>query len=299
MNWFIFALLGYFLYSLVTISNKFLLHQRATTKPLVFTFWVSLFSIFTFGLAPFGLHWPGFSWLFFDILTGAIYFGALWAFYHALDINEALRSASVIGGLTPIFVLIFSGFFLGEALGWLQLIAFLLLIVGGFLISIEKNKDGFKEKLKGINFIALAIILHAVYYVMLKYLFGYQDFITGFIWSRLGMAIVALAILIYPAWRKMITSSIRAATAGLGYLMIGSKIAAGFGSLFVSLAISKGNVSLVNALQGVEYAFLFLITVLLSKKWPEILREKLNGAMILQKILAIIIICVGLVLIAL
>ena len=67
MSWFLFALLGYFLYSLVTISNKFLLRQRATTKPLVFTFWVSLFSLFTFILAPFGLHWPGLNWLAYDL----------------------------------------------------------------------------------------------------------------------------------------------------------------------------------------------------------------------------------------
>jgi drug/metabolite transporter (DMT)-like permease len=299
MSWFIFALLGYFLYSLVTISNKFLLRQRAMTKPLVFTFWVSLFSIFTFILAPFGLHWPGIGWLIFDISAGLIYFVALWAFYHALDINEASRAASIIGGLTPIFVLAFSCFFWGESLGWLQLVAFLLLLAGGFWISLEKNQNGFKEKLKGINFIALAIILHAVYYLMLKYLFGYQDFITGFIWSRLGMALAALVVLANPTWRKMIASSARTATAGLGYLMVGSKVAAGFGSLFVSLAIAKGNVALVNALQGSEYAFLFLMTILLSRKWPDILREKLNGAIIAQKIVAIIIICVGLALIAL
>ena len=175
----------------------------------------------------------------------------------------------------------------------------MFLVAGGFLISFERSADGFKEKLKGINFIVLAIVLHAVYYVMLKYLFDGQNFITGFIWSRLGMAITALLILTYPAWRNIILSSARTATAGIGYLMVGSKIAAGFGSLFVSLAVSRGNVSLVNALQGSEYAFLFLLTILLAKKWPAILREKFNGGIIAQKISAIIIIWVGLALIVL
>ncbi len=299
MTWFSFALLGYFLYALVTASNKFLLRQRATTKPLVFTFWVSLLSLFTFALAPFGLRWPGLNWLVFDLLTGIVFFVALLTFYKALDVNEASRSSSVVGGLTPVFVLIFSGIFLGEALGWQELTAFAFLVVGGFLISIERGRGGFREGLKGLKFIVLTIVLGATYFVMLKYLFGYQDFITGFIWSRLGLVIAALALLVYPAWRGQIMSSWRQATPGVGYLMVGSKAAAGFGSLFISLAVFEGQVSLVNALQGSQYAFLFLITVLLTRKFPDILREKLSRAIILQKITAIAFICFGLALIAL
>ncbi|KKT25723.1 MAG: hypothetical protein UW11_C0024G0007 [Parcubacteria group bacterium GW2011_GWA2_43_9b] len=299
MTWFLFALLGYFLYSLATISNKFLLRQQATTKPLVFTFWIGLLGLFTFILAPFGLHWVNPKLFIFDILTGAVYFAALLSFYQALDKNEASRVASVFGSLTPIGTLVLSGLILGNNLGWPQLAAFIILIFGGFLISLEKGRDGIKEKLKGFKYIIATVILHSVYFVMLKHLFGYQNFITGFIWSRLGMAVVALAILTYPAWRRMILSSARMATAGIGYLMVGSKIAAGFGSLFVSLAIFRGNVSLVNALQGSEYAFLFLLTIFLAKKFPAILREKLNGGIIAQKISAIIIICVGLALIVL
>lgn len=299
MTWIIFAVLGYFMYSLATISNKFLLRQHATTKPLVFTFWVCLFSVITLVLAPFGLHWPGLNWLVFDLLTGLVLFGALWSFYHALDINEASRAASFFGGLTPIFVLFFSYLFLGETLGQMQLPAFLILIIGGFLISLEKGKDGFKEGIKGWHFFALTIILHAAYFVMLKYLFGYQDFITGFVWSRMGLVLAALIILAYPAWRKMIFSSAREASPGIDSLMLGSKVIAGLGSLFISLAIAKGNVSLVNALQGSEYAFLFFLTVLLARKFPDILREKLNAAIIAQKIVAIVFICLGLALIAL
>ena len=298
MNWFYFALLGYFLYALVTVGNKFLLRQRATTKPLVFTFWVGVLSLFTFALAPFGLHWPGVSWLFFDLLTGLIFFVVLLTFYRALDINEASRVSSAVGGLTPILVLVFSGIFLGEALGWQGLAAFAFLVLGGFLISLERGREGYREGLKGLGSIAATLILGAVYFVMLKYLFGAQNFITGFVWSRLGLGLAALAVLAYPAWRQEIFSSCRQASAGLGALMVGAKITAGFGSLFVSLAVALGSASLVNALQGSQYVFLFLMTILLARKWPEILREKITGAIIAQKFAAIALICVGLALIA-
>lgn len=297
MNWFTFALLGYFLYSLVTISNKFLLRQRATTKPLVFTFWVCLFSLLTFVLAPFGLHWPGINWLAYDLLAGLIFFVSLWAFYKVLDINEASRSASLLGGLTPIVILALSYLFLGETLSLSHFWAFALLVAGGLLISLEKIKHSFREGVKGMGFLFLTIILHAIYFVMLKHLFNYQDFITGFVWSRLGLVLGALALLIYGPWRREIINSMHQATAKVGSLMVGSKLAAGFGSLFISLAIFRGDVALVNALKGSEYVFLFLLTILLSNKFPNILHEKHSRGIILQKIVAIILICAGLVLI--
>jgi len=299
MSWFIFALLGYFLYALVTVSNKFLLRQRATTRPLVFTFWVCLFSLLTFVLAPFGLYWPGWSWLTFDILTGLVFFMSLLAFYKLLDINEASRSSSVLGGLTPIAVLILSYFFLGSTLGYFQLLAFIFLVAGGFLISLEKVRHSFRERIRGFNFLFLTIIFHAIYFVMLKYLFNYQDFITGFVWSRLGLVLGALILLLYGPWRREIKSSMQKATAGVSSLMLGSKVVAGLGSLLVSLAVFQGDVSLVNALKGLEYVFLFLLTVLLSKRFPDILHEKLSRGIILQKTIAIILICAGLVLIVL
>jgi drug/metabolite transporter (DMT)-like permease len=216
-----------------------------------------------------------------------------------LDINEVSRSSSVQGGLTPIFVLILSYFFLGTTLGYFQYLAFILLVAGGFLISLERVRHNFREAMKGLRFLFLTIILHAIYYVMLKYLFESQDFITGFVWSRFGMVCGALTLLIYGPWRREIISSMHQTTAGISSLMIGGKIAAGFGSLFISLAVFQGDVSLVNALKGSEYVFLFLLTILLSKKFPDILREKLSRGIILQKIAAIILICSGLFLIAL
>lgn len=299
MTWFSFALLGYLLYALVTISNKFLLRQRATTKPLVFTFWICLMSLLSFVLAPFGLHWPGWGWLAFDILTGLVYFVALLAYYQALDINEASRASSLVGGVTPVLVLTLSYLFLGEALGWLQLVAFSLLVIGGFLISLEKGQSGFHEAMKGLKYIIATIILSAVYFVMLKHLFNYQDFITGFVWSRMGLVAGSLIVLFYPAWRYEIRRSFSEASAGLSSLIAGAKIMAGFGSLFVSLAVARGSASLVNALQGAQFAFLFLLTLWLSKFWPAVCNEKLSGAIIAQKFAAIGLICIGLALIAL
>jgi len=299
MSWIFFAIAGYFIYSVVTLTNKFLLRQRATTQPLVFTFWIGVLSIFTFVLAPFGLAWPGWGMFVFDIFVGFVFFAALLTFYKSLDINEASRVAPVIGGLIPVFVFPFAYLFLAERLAWPQMLAFFLLILGGLLISLKIERGAFKEGVKGIKIVILAILLGAIYWVLAKYIFDAQGFITGFIWSRLGLVIGALLILVYPPWRRMIFGSARQATGQVSALMGSSKLLAGFGSLFVHLALSRASASLVQALQGTEYVFLLILVAFLSKKFPEIIKEKLNGAIILQKIIAVLLIVAGLAILAL
>jgi hypothetical protein len=110
--------------------------------------------------------------------------------------------------------------------------------------------------------------------------------------------VAALAMLFHHSWRRLIFASGREASAGVGALMVGSKIVAGFGSLFVSLALALGNASLTNALQGTEYVFLLVLTYFFSKKYPEILHEKSSPLIIAQKIIAVLLIAGGLAILA-
>ncbi|MBU2575664.1 hypothetical protein KKF64_01050, partial [Patescibacteria group bacterium] len=70
------------------------------------------------------------------------------------------------------------------------------------------------------------------------------------------------------------------------------------GFVLVNYSISLASVSLVNAMQGAQYAFLLLMIILLAKKFPKIMSEKLTGAVLAQKIFAIILISIGIGLIA-
>ncbi len=295
MTWFLLAILGYFLYALVTVLNKFLLRQRATTRPLVFTFWIGILSIFTFVLVPFGqFNWPGLPLFLFDILIGLIFFVAILNFYEALDINEVSRVTPLTGGLIPVFILALSYVFLSERLSCTQILAFCLLVFGGVLISLKISRAKIKEGLKGFKFIALSILLSAIYMVLVKYAFDKQGFINGFVWSRVGVCLAAALILLRPAWRRIILSSGRQMTKGVSGGLAFGKILAGVGSLFVHLAVSKGSVTLVNAIQGVEYVFLLALTIILSLKFPDFLEEKISGKILAQKILAILLIGGGL-----
>ena len=49
-----------------------------------------------------------------------------------------------------------------------------------------------------------------------------------------------------------------------------------------------------NALQGVQYLFLFVIILLISNKFPKMLNEQLGGGVLLQKLIGTVMVCLGL-----
>ncbi|GAI92496.1 unnamed protein product [marine sediment metagenome] len=55
----------------------------------------------------------------------------------------------------------------------------------------------------------------------------------------------------------------------------------------------------LNALQGIQYVFLFLIIIFLARKFPRIVEEKLSKKNILQKVISIALIGLGLVILSL
>ncbi len=292
MNWLGFALIGYFLNSVVSLTDKFFLTQRATTNPVVYTFYVGILSIFALILAPFGLKWFGLNQFLTALLAGALFLTALFYLFRALDVNEASRVFPIVGGLTPILILVLSFIFLNERLILKQIFAFFLLVSGGALITLKPSVKG--VLIKGIRFIGLAILFGAASLVLTKYVFINQGFISGFIWTRIGIFLTALLFLIPERWREAIIMGGKESKGGLSLFLVSNKALAGFASLFINFAVSQGSVSLVNALSGMQYAFLFVLAILLSKKFPFILKEKISGVIIGQKISAILLIGAGL-----
>lgn len=70
-----------------------------------------------------------------------------------------------------------------------------------------------------------------------------------------------------------------------------NKVFGALGFLLVSFAISIApSVSLVSALQGVEYALIFLAALLVSKFRPAFLEEEITPLIVLEKTFAILLI---------
>lgn len=286
------AISAYLLFAINGVVDKFLL-TRAVRHPVAYAFYIGITGPLTFVLAPFGLMSVGFVDFFIAIVGGACFVIALYFLYVATQQTSISRLLPIEGGFVPVFTLAFAYFILGERLTAAQLISFIFLVFGAVLIAFRKEAKGWHPQALG-NGIAAAI-LFALSFTLTKYIFEQTNFVSGLIWTRLGFFAVSLAFLISKKTRHHIFTATRQTSAGNKFLYYGARISGGLGGLLQNYAISLGSVTMVNALQGTQYAFLLLLTVFLSKYFPKILKERVSGLILLQKILAIVLISLGLI----
>jgi drug/metabolite transporter (DMT)-like permease len=302
MIWATFAIGAYFLNAFTATMDKFLL-SRTMPSAAAYAFYSGLLGIMALFLAPWGLVWPGYAVFLISLVSGATFFLGFWAFFSIVRHGEVSRLVVLVDGLTPVFVLVISYLFLAERLHAQDLVAFVLLVGGGLLISFDVRiwthaaelSGDRKRWINGFWIGVLAAFLFAISYVTLKYVFIYQSFVSGFVWSRLGTVLGALLILFIPSVRREIFMSAPGMrgwhASGLFFL---NKIFAATALVLLDYAVYLGSASMVNALQGIKYAFLFVLVFTISKFWPQIIYERLNIWDALQKLAAMIMIGYGL-----
>ncbi len=291
MNWILIATIGYFFLALVNIFDKFLL-SKYVTNSFVYTFFVGILSLAALVLIPFGFYIPSLWLLLISLIGGAFFILALVLFFHALKIGAASRVIPFTGGLIPLFIFALSYLFLGERLESMQMIAFFVLVAGSVMIATVPGK---KRKLDAGEFVGMvfASLSFAVSFVLSKYIYDNLGFITGFIWLRIGSFLAALFILLSPGIRKDIKKIWKKIKARGKLMYVGNQALGGVGFAFTNYAISLTSVSLVNAMQGVQYTFVIIIAAIASIFAPKLIKEKVGLYIILQKVLAIILITIG------
>ena len=184
-----------------------------------------------------------------------------------------------------------------ENLSFMQGVAFSILVSGTFLIAYQRKT---KELLKGISSSVSASFLFALFFILQKILFeNFNSFWNSLIWMSVGSFSVSLCFFFFSGKvRKEVLTERKTFKKKIAFLFFLNKGLASLGGVLQRAAIflTPGfiEVPIVQSLQGIQYVFLFVITLIFSKKFPEILKEKISREIIVQKSLAIILIGVGL-----
>ncbi|MGK2848595.1 MAG: hypothetical protein ACSLEX_00805 [Minisyncoccota bacterium] len=303
MLWMSVALAGYFLSAVTALLDKYLLSGPIKT-PVVYAFFVSLFSLFTLVFLPFGFQFLGWLLIITFLLSGALFLYGLVAFYNAIQQWDISRIAPLVGTTVSLvaFLAIFLPGFSEDTFSWMPILALLFLIGGGLLVAFDLP---FKLE-KRMPFSALvAGVAMGVSLLILKYGYAQSNFVSGLIWSRLGIFLAGLSLLLIPHFRRQIFASIKKdpkltqATSATGItktsmVFVGNKTLAGIGSFLITYATFLGPVSFVQALSGTQYVFLLILTWPLCRLFPAIYCEKLFFWDWTQRIFAILLIVVGL-----
>lgn len=299
MLWLTVTISSYFLFAIVAFGDKYLL-KRLMPSPKVYAFYVGVFGIVALLLIPFGFSVPTPLVIFLAFSAGASHILGVLFYFNGLKRFDTSRVVSAIGGLAPLFTFGLTCLFLGEeaTFSLKGIITFLLLTVGSVLISWEKEK---KFTFGSFKYSALAAIFFSLYYVLSKLVYLEQPFISGFIWSRLGAFLLAVVLFFSKEVREELF--VKKKSFNLKTWAVFLPVEAGAGGAFIlqNWAIALAGiayVALVSALGGIQYAFVLIFAILLSLKFPQILKEEISKKILFQKILAILIIGAGLVILA-
>lgn len=302
--WFIFSAVGYIMLAGVSILDKFLL-SSAKVKPALYTFFSSapllpiIILLFFYPSVMGG--WSDWAWA---VVCGFSYTLAMWAMFLGFEKSEISHVGPLIGAAGPVFVLTFSYLFLHEALISSELWAVGLLVVGSVLIAFEKSKKHSGLHL-GVLYGILSGLFFAISYVSAKYLYDKYGFMSGFIWSRFFIGVSGLLFLFSrETWRELfgrnwfdkLKAKLTIRKKQNGWLIFFNKVLAVIAVLFIQYATAIGSVSLVSALNGLQYGVLILGVMLLSRFWPKIFKEDYTTLEIIQEFLAVVLIGIGLIL---
>ena len=307
MTWLMLAILAYLLISLEVILDKFLLSSERISHPVIYAFYSGILSVFTLILFPLGGHSIGLTSFFSYAFFGIVFLYGIFCLFTAIAKSAASQVTPVVGAVVPIVTYFLSLFFLNERLGELEIMGVVALIVGGLAISLDLSSTREKNRFfSGFYPSILAGILIGISMTAMKRFYEVEGgFINAFVWTRLGVTLGALSLLFFPPWRKIIQGSFssfyqeRGQNSRTGLLFIFNKILGGTGSIMTNYAISLGAVTIVNALVSVEFAFILIMGVLFSLRFPRIFKESYRPAVLFQKIIAIVVIGLGIILISL
>jgi drug/metabolite transporter (DMT)-like permease len=263
--WLVVAILGYLLLAIVFVLDKRIL-TNTLPEPSIYTFYSTIFmlgALLVLPIAPGMLY--GVDWL-WAIVSGVTFGFALWAMFVAVKHGEASHMNPFIGA-----VMIFS-----ESLSSGQIAGMCLLIVASLLLSYERTERsaGFH---RGFLWAIVSGVLFSISHVSAKYLYTVYPFATAFIYTRATTGLVGVALLLAPAvrasFRKKNTTVNPYADRHPLIIVAVNKIFGIIGVVLVQWAIALGSVTLVNALASLQYVFMFVCIVLLTKFAPRFLRE--------------------------
>jgi len=310
MLWLVSALAAYLILAIVFLVDKYLL-SKSIPDPKIYSFYVGLLGGLVLLLAFFvDFYIPDPFVLFLALFSGVIFIFGLFWFYKALRRFEASRVVPAVGGLTPLFswglmYLISGG---REKLENLDLLALFLLILGSILITYKKTKPSIKSLL----FSTISAFLLGLYFVLAKYVYLNQPFWNSFIWIRSGGIITSFIFLIFfsevreelTKWLKPRISFSREKALQpqkAAVIFISNQTLGALANVLQNFAVFLAPVayiSLVAALQGSQYLFLLIFTLIISLKFPRVIKEETSTAVVLQKVLAIFLIGAGILILA-
>src|SRR6056297_801287 len=304
MSWILLATLGQFLNAVVAILDKYIVSdENALPRPFVYAFYSCLLTggwalIYLLGVIP-GLHelgLPSYKELITPTLTVvALSFLAAYTFFMALvSMFDALKHADasnvmpIIGTVSALSAFGMSYLFLDASLPANFIWGITILAAGTLLVAQTL------PKMDVILHVAHSGLFFGLHAITMKGLFIETSFDDGFFWSRLGFVFFALSLLLVPEYYKKITAQTMDTSKKTGFIVLATKVLAGIAAFLLLKATDMGEVSVVQALDGLKFVFILIISMVFAQWLPDSATDRdTRPETFFRKLLFVIVIMVG------
>ena len=292
MNWMFFAILPYALFSATNFIEKFLIEKKIRYPSAM----VILGGLLTFGLGVILLALRRFHVLpgvqiVYLLVSGVLNALYLLPYFRALAYDDASRVVPLFQ-FYPIFVLVISFLFFHERLTQSELLGFVFVTVGGFLLGLEKVEKQFFRIKKSFWFMMLASFLYGMTGILFKFV-TVSDYWLNMGYQSMGMGIGAMILCLYSPFRKEFVYEMKRMKLRVLHIVFWN-IAIGTAADFLTFfAITLAPIALVTSMQGTQPVFLLLFGLILTRFFPKIIKEDVSRKTILLKIVSMILLGIG------
>lgn len=304
MSWILLATAGQFLNAVVAIFDKYIVSdEKVLPKPFVYAFytclltggWIVIFFLgWIPGLSEFGMpslenvKTPTIQVVAMSFLAAYTFFIALVSMYAALKSSDASSAVPIIGAVSALSSFGMSYLFLETELHENFIWGIVLLSVGTLLVAQTLPK---KDVIIQVFHSGLFFALH---YITMKGLFLETSFDNGFFWSRIGFVLFTLSLLLVPVYYTKIKEQTKDATKKTGVIVLLAKVLAGISAFMLLKATDLGDVSVVQALNGLQFVFILLIGMIFAHWLPPTATDRdTRPQVFFRRLLYVIVILVG------
>lgn len=279
----------YFSTAIVDTMDKFLLSSKKI-KPLSYTFFTVVTGLVLLVLWPWNYEHLALSRICLDIFSGILFSYAIYNFFKALSEGEVSRVVPFIFALVPLFDILIS-WLVGRDMLTLKEFAAVALLLPAMLLIIYKDKN-FAGKHVALKIFTAG--LWSSYYAVWQYAARDGKVLNHLMYNRIGAALPLLLLLLMPAAKSNIFGFKHIEhKKSASYLFLFKQLLGGMNFIYLSFLLVVFKISVVNAMQGFRYGFLFLIAIFFAHYHKHVLQEEINKKVIWQKSGAIALILLG------
>ncbi|MCA9362483.1 hypothetical protein KC906_03830 [Candidatus Kaiserbacteria bacterium] len=307
MGWIFLATAGQFLNAIVAIFDKYIVSdEKLLPRPFVYAFysclvtggWVVIFFLgWIPGLSELGVptlehvQTPTIQVVGMSFLAAYTFFIALVSMYDALKRADASNVLPIIGSISALSSFGLSYLFLDAQLHDNFIIGVVLLAVGTMLVA--QTLPRFDTVVQVFH----SGLFFALHYITMKGLFLETSFDDGFFWSRVGFVISTLSLLLVPAYFDKVRTVSSHTTKRAGAVVLLAKVLAGIAAFMLLKATDLGGVNgvpVVQALGGLQYVFILLISILFGHWLPAAATDRdTRPQVFFRRLLYVIVILIG------